>query len=63
MGDPFMTPLLGDDVERAEKLEPLLSSLREELQSETRTKLLHAEELLESQTEFGPGKKTCQPLE
>lgn len=36
-------------MERAEKLEQLLGSLREELQSETRTKLLHAEQLLESQ--------------
>jgi len=36
-------------LERAGKLEQLLTSLREDLQSETRTKLLHAEELLESQ--------------
>jgi chromosome segregation ATPase len=36
-------------LERAEKLEQLLGSLREELQSETRTKLSHAVELLESQ--------------
>jgi DNA repair exonuclease SbcCD ATPase subunit len=36
-------------IERAERLQQLLGSLREELQNETRTKLLHAEELLESQ--------------
>jgi DNA repair exonuclease SbcCD ATPase subunit len=36
-------------LERAEKLAQLLGNLKDELQSETRTKLLHAEELLESQ--------------